>query len=164
MNTRRLITAVATFALVVSAASFASAATSNHSNKVRVKPHNLASTVQQATVSTTGSPPINGTATVAGLVDGGLGHGAVRGVAQFNAPKSTGTGTVFYANGAIRVSQSLTATATNPDGTINFTGTGHILSGTGAYKHIKQSTYTIAGSANTSTGRSTYQVRGTAKY
>ena len=99
-------------------------------------PFNL--TILSATVKSTGSPPLSGTQTDGGIIDGKLCgkpfRGASRGVVTFTgAGKSTAAGSFFGPRGSYQTSGSFVGVP-RPDGSVKITGSGKINGGTGLYR------------------------------
>ena len=96
-------------------------------------------TILSATVKSTGSPPLSGTQTNGGIVDGKLCgkqfRGASRGVVTFTGPGKapTAVGSFFGPWGSYQTSGSFPGVP-HPDGSVTITGSGKITGGTGLYR------------------------------
>jgi hypothetical protein len=95
-------------------------------------------TVMNAPVETTGNPPMGGTETRGGIVDGKLCDkqftGATRVVITYTAPgQSTITSETFGPLGSFKA-QGQGRGVPQPDGSTSLSGSGQITGGTGIYK------------------------------
>lgn len=127
------------------------------------KSHTFNATVQQTILTSTGSPPLSGTAVYVGTVSGSYGNGAQTANTTFTGGGAfTATGTIFAAAGTASGTQSGKGTL-NPDGSISITGTGKIVHGTGQFKGSK-GTFTFTGTQAKGSSVVTLKLKGTVKY
>jgi hypothetical protein len=94
------------------------------------------------------------------------GPGGYRGAAvqnvKVNSTGAAGTDTVtlFDGKGTILSADKFKVGKANANGIVPITGTGHALSGTGIYKHVKE-TYSFTGTYNTKIGQYKFTLSGT---
>ena len=154
-----LIAAALTVAVVIP--SVAGAAAKHHKCSLNL-------TIRSAAVKTTGNPPLNGTATRAGLVDGKLCgkqfRGASRGVVTFTGPGKapTAVGSFFGPWGSYQTSGSFPGVP-HPDGSVTITGSGKITGGTGLYRGATGS-FSATGTIPANSPVDTIHYTGTIKY
>jgi hypothetical protein len=114
-----------------------------------------------------GNPPLSGSNTDAGILDGKLCkkpfHGATRQVNTYpSAGKFTAKAVAFGPRGSLKATFTGTGTL-NPDGSTSFTGSGKIKGGTGIYKHVT-GTLSFTGSAPANSTAATQHITGKLKY
>jgi hypothetical protein len=92
---------------------------------------------------------------------GGYSGAAVQFV-KLNSTATAGTDrvTLFDGKGAILSTDKFTLGKPDANGIVTVTGTGHSVSGTGIYKHVKE-TYSFTGTVNTKNGQSKFTLSGT---
>ncbi len=126
------------------------------------KQHSGNVVTQIVAISSTGAPPVSGTAIQAGIVNGALGSGAVRATTTFTAPTFTSSFRVFYNGGSI--SGNLTGTGKPaPDGSITASGTGSFSGGTGIYKGATGS-FTFTATQPAKSNVTTFNTKGHVDY
>lgn len=128
--------------------------------------YNVDSTVQIATLQSTGSPPVSGSSDYAGSVKGSLGSGALLGHNDFGPTVGVFQGTfkVFYNKGTLKGTLEGTGGPnTGPEGGLIFSGTGEFTKGTGKYKGAK-GTFTFEGTQPANSTVTTFTVTGSIKY
>ena len=127
------------------------------------KSHKFTSTIEQTMLSSTGNPPLSGTAVFVGTANGTYGKAAESQTTTFQGGGAfTATGTVFATRGS--TSGRLSGTGTlNPDGSTSITGSGKVLRGTGIYAHATGS-YTFTGTQAKGSSVVTLHLKGTVKY
>jgi hypothetical protein len=125
--------------------------------------YSLDGTVTIATLQSTGSPPISGTDQYAGTYEGDFGSGAIVGTNAYGpVPNFQGTLRAFYKKGSVKGTLAGSGTP-NPDGSISFSGTGEVNSGSGKYKGAKGK-FSFSGTAAANSTVITYEVFGSVKY
>ena len=89
-------------------------------------------------------------------------RGAAVQVAKLNSTGTAGTDrvTLFDGKGTIVSADKFTVSKPDANGIVTVKGTGRSLSGTGIYKHVKE-TYSFAGTINTKNGQYKFKLSGT---
>ena len=127
----------------------------------------IALTSLTAPVHVSGHPPLSGSVTSAGTVDGKLCgrsfHGALRLAGTFTAPgQVTGPGEIFGPLGSIRLTGKTVGTH-HPDGSGSLSGSAKITGGTGVYRGARGS-FSITGTSPNGSNVNTVQITGTIKF
>jgi hypothetical protein len=144
---RRLLALAGVLVVSVSAVAVAVAATTTHSLNTTVKLHKVTST-------TPGVIAYKGTVTGTG----GTGTTSVQNKLT-SATTSTSNSTTKYKHGTLKSFFKVTQKHTTAGWT--FTGTGHAVSGTGIYKHVKRTTrLKLTGTAPTDLSKATLHITG----
>ena len=148
--------------LLLAVAVVCGSAVADAATKHKAKSHSINGSATIAMITTTGSPPVNGSSVDAGLVNNSQGAGAVRLTTTYAAPNFNASGTAFYVAGSLKVTLKGSG-APQPDGSLTFSGTGKVTGGTGSYKGAKGS-FTFTGSAPGLGKPATFHLTGSAKY